>query len=91
LITLILVSFISFSNSSHNKSFEFCKNPSIDEFPSDFLPFDKYSYRGVVLQAILTVYVLAAISIVCDEYFLLALDLIAKGFSIYITILIVFY
>ncbi len=56
-----------------------CRNRTIDEFPADFLTLEQKRHGGVIIHILITVYLFCAVAIVCDEYFVHALNRIAKG------------
>lgn len=64
---------LSGSNSSE------CRNRTIDEFPADFLTLKQKRDGGVIIHVVLTIYLFAALAVVCDDYFVESLNLIAKG------------
>ncbi|XP_062613066.1 sodium/potassium/calcium exchanger 4-like [Saccostrea cucullata] len=62
-----------------DESDENCTERSIDEFPGNFLSLEQTQAGGVVVHILLVLYTLAALSIVCDDYFCASLKVICDG------------
>ena len=58
-----------------------CRNRTVYEFPKDIMTDKDYKLGafGVIVHVLILVYLLAAIAIVCDEYFVHSLNRISKG------------
>ena len=56
-----------------------CRNRTIDEFPPDFFTLEQKRHGGVIIHILITIYLFAAVAIVCDEYFVHSLNRISKG------------
>ena len=62
------------SNSLHD-----CSEPSIDEFPNDFMTqYQRQKQGGVLIHFLLAIYMFGALALVCDGYFIPSLEQISK-------------
>ena len=57
-----------------NGSQEECEEPAVKQFPSTILDRDTRRYGGVLLHILIACYMFLGLAIVCDEYFVPALD-----------------
>jgi hypothetical protein len=72
----------TFKNNDPNKSNETeCRNRTVYEFPKDAMTDSDYKLDafGIIVHVLITAYLLSAIAIVCDEYFVHSLNRISKG------------
>ena len=58
-----------------------CTPRSIDQFPADFMSEQQRKNGGVVVHILLSLYIFAAIAIVCDDYFVASLEKLSTGSS----------
>lgn len=56
-----------------------CIPSGIDAFPPDFLSQEQRRQGGVIVHVVIVCYVCAMLAIVCDEYFVPALEAIAES------------
>ena len=59
-----------------------CRNRTIDEFPDDFMSEEQRKNGGIVVHVLITIYLFAAVAIVCDEYFVQSLNRISKDLNL---------
>lgn len=57
---------------------ENCTLPAIDDFPKDFFTEFERQNGAVVLHVIASLYLFLALAVVCDKYFVPAVDKICK-------------
>lgn len=57
---------------------ENCTQPAIDDFPKDFFTEYERQNGAVVLHVIASLYLFLALAVVCDKYFVPAVDKICK-------------
>lgn len=72
----------TFKNNDPNKSNETeCRNRTVYEFPKDAMTDSNYKLDafGIIVHVLIIAYLLSAIAIVCDEYFVHSLNRISKG------------
>ena len=53
-------------------------NTTTDEFPNDLFSLEQKRQGAVILHVLGTLYMFAALAIVCDEFFVPALEVIGK-------------
>ena len=74
---------VIFENNDTNNSNETteCRNRTIYEFPKDAMTDSDYKLNalGIIVHILIIAYLLCAIAIVCDEYFVHSLHRIAHG------------
>ena len=58
-----------------------CTPRSLDQFPADFMSEQQRKNGGVVVHILLSLYIFAAIAIVCDDYFVASLEKLSTGSS----------
>lgn len=64
-----------------------CVEPSIDDFPNDFMTQDKrQKHGGVVVHVLLAIYMFVALAFVCDGYFIPSLKELIKKFHLHIDV-----
>ena len=52
-----------------------CVEPSIDEFPDDFMTqYQRREQGGVIIHFVLAIYMFGALAVVCDDYFVPSLE-----------------
>lgn len=56
-----------------------CTQPAIDDFPRDFFTEHQRQSGAVVLHAICSLYLFLALAVVCDKYFVPAVEKICTG------------
>lgn len=56
-----------------------CTQPAIDDFPKDFFTEKEREAGAVVLHVIASLYLFAALAVVCDKFFVPAVDRICQG------------
>lgn len=56
-----------------------CTPPAIDDFPPDFFTRQQRQSGAVVLHAIGSLYLFLALAVVCDKYFVPAVEKICTG------------
>ena len=56
-----------------------CSPAAIEEFPKWPLDSNQRANGGIALNIIITLYLVAALAVVCDDYFVPALDRISEG------------
>ncbi|EDO48302.1 predicted protein [Nematostella vectensis] len=60
-----------------------CVNPSISDFPSDFMTqYQRQKQGGIVFHVFVAIYTFAALATVCDEYFVSSLERICDGLNL---------
>ncbi|CAF0866136.1 unnamed protein product [Brachionus calyciflorus] len=57
----------------------FCKQPTVHEFPNDIIPFKEFKYSRLIIHSLIIVYLLAAVSIICDDFFVESLNRLSSG------------
>ena len=62
-----------------NKSSMPCTKPAIDKFPPPLLGHKSRLYGGVLIYILIAIYMFIGLAIICDDYFVPALDRIAEG------------
>ena len=61
-----------------------CTEPSINEFPGDFMTQDqRLKHGGVVVHILLAIYLFIALTLVCDDYFIPTLKVIITKFRLH--------
>ena len=64
-----------------------CVEPSINEFPGDFMTQDqRKEHGGVVVHILLAIYLFVALAFVCDDYFIPSLKELIKKFDLHIDV-----
>ena len=58
-----------------------CTQPAIDDFPRDLFTEAQRQSGAVVLHVIASLYLFVALAVVCDEYFVPAVEKICAGKS----------
>lgn len=56
-----------------------CTQPAIDDFPKDLFTEQQRQSGAVVLHAICSLYLFLALAVVCDKYFVPAVEKICTG------------
>ena len=56
-----------------------CTPPAILEFPKDLLDYEQRLHGGIILHILCAFYMFWAITIICDDYFVPALDVICEN------------
>lgn len=56
-----------------------CTPPAIDDFPAGFFSEVQRQHGALVLHALLSVYLFVALAVVCDKFFVPAVDRICHG------------
>lgn len=56
-----------------------CTQPAIDDFPKDFFTEEQRQAGAVVLHAVCSLYLFLALAVVCDKYFVPAVEKICTG------------
>ena len=56
-----------------------CTQPAIDDFPRDLFTEAQRQNGAVVLHAIASLYLFVALAVVCDKYFVPAVEKICQG------------
>ena len=56
-----------------------CTPRSIDQFPDDFMTEEQRKHGGVLFHIAVSFYIFAALAVVCDDYFVPALEKISDG------------
>ena len=56
-----------------------CSLPSIDDFPTDLFDQDQRISGAVVIHILVSMYIFLALAIICDDYFVSAMDRICEG------------
>lgn len=56
-----------------------CTQPAIDDFPRDLFTEPQRQAGAVVLHVIASLYLFVALAVVCDEYFVPAVEKICAG------------
>lgn len=65
-------------------SFPNCVKSSIDDFPSDFMSQYQRLYQGgIIFHILLSLYMFAALAVVCDQYFVPALEQISESLNLH--------
>lgn len=61
-----------------------CVKPSIDEFPKDFMTQYQRLYQGgIVFHILLSLYMFAALAVVCDQYFVPSLEQLSESLNLH--------
>ncbi len=55
-----------------------CNRPAIEDFPQDFFTQSQRAKGGVLIHILIAVYLVLALSIICDEYFVPALEMLCQ-------------
>ena len=58
-----------------------CQVPAVDKFPNPLLGRKARLYGGVIFYILLATYMFIGLAIICDDYFVPALDRISEGKS----------
>ena len=58
---------------------EDCVQPAITKFPQPFMGRKVRQYGGVIVHIFVAMYMFVALAIICDDYFVPALDRISEG------------
>lgn len=58
-----------------------CTPPAIDDFPSDLLTEDQRREGAVLIHILISLYLFVALAVVCDNYFVPAVEKICHGKS----------
>ena len=56
-----------------------CQVPAVDKFPDPLLGREARLYGGVIIYILLATYMFIGLAIICDDYFVPALDRISEG------------
>lgn len=71
-----------------------CTPPAIDDFPRDFFTEEERRKGAVVLHVLVSLYLFVALAVVCDKYFVPAVEKICQGnfftFHTVITLIIIY-
>ncbi|CAG0888782.1 unnamed protein product [Cyprideis torosa] len=59
-----------------------CTHPSIEDFPADFMRPEQRNRGGAIAHFLIACYLLIAIAIVCDEYFVPSLEYICQDLKL---------
>ena len=55
-----------------------CVSPQSSEFPEDFFTLQERKDGGIIIHCMIISYMLLAIAVVCDDYFLSSLEVISE-------------
>ncbi|GFN80455.1 sodium:potassium:calcium exchanger [Plakobranchus ocellatus] len=69
-------------NQSHNDGHKNCTPRSVGNFPKNFLNFHDTQNGGFILNVLIAMYMFAALAIVCDDYFVPALEHICEDLGL---------
>lgn len=61
-----------------------CTPPAIDDFPSDLLSEDQRREGAILVHIVVTLYLFVALAVVCDNYFVPAVEKICHGEYTYV-------
>ncbi len=61
---------------------ETCTPPAIDEFPPDFMTPEMREKGGVVAHIVIGIYLIFVLGIICDDYFVPALEMICEKLNL---------
>lgn len=77
LLLSLVINFLIFSFSLYFLGIN-CTQPAIDDFPKDFFTEFERQNGAVVLHVVASLYLFLALAVVCDKYFVPAVDKICK-------------
>ena len=56
-----------------------CSKPAIEEFPGDFFTPEQRNKGGIVVHIIIATYLILALAIICDDFFVPVLEIICDS------------
>ena len=68
---------------------EKCMTPAITKFPPPLIGKKARQYGGVIVHILVAVYMFIGLAIICDDYFVPALDRISEGIDIFASLYII--
>ena len=56
-----------------------CTPRAIEQFPNDFMTYEQRINGGVTFHILVSIYIFAALAIICDDYFVSSLEYLCDG------------
>lgn len=63
-----------------------CREPAIEEFPKDLFTKAQLQSGWITIHILVTIYLFYALAIVCDDYFVPSVEIMAKGWKNILTL-----